>query len=587
MKRRGACALAAVLVFQLASTALQAQSSEAERLYQQGIAARQAGENATALEHFREAARVEPDNSDVQVQLGLTALNAGDLASAEAALTRTLELAPDYTDATIGMARLALRRGRLDRAAEILAPVLAKDGSNSDARALAVQIEAARAPSAPLPRENARKPAAAPPVIKKRPASVVRPLADQAAALRRQGRFVEAEQHYADALKRRPDEADLLVGMGLTQGALGKHPEARESFARALAVAPRSRDARIGMARVSLWTGELDQADARVNAVLADAPSDPEALALRARVRLAKGQTAAAEEDFAAITAADPNDVDALVGLGDARRALGREPGAREAYQQALTVDPASADARSRLDAQPPTRWRVDVDGVFSRLSGGREPWREGVIRFGYAARPGTVVSGGMEASERFGRFDAYFEGRIDHRFTPWFSAYALAGGTPEADFRPHYQLGGGAGLRVSPGVGTFVGPTVLTLDLRHARYDTGGTQTVSPGVEQYLFGGRFWITARWINTVAPDQDRISGWFLRGDAQVLDRLRLFAGASDAPDTSDGLVLETFSVFGGAVVDVNERVSLRASVTREERRDAYDRTVLSLGMGLKF
>jgi YaiO family outer membrane protein len=590
MMRRVLSASAVLFLFQLASIPLHAQVSDVDRLYQEGVAARRAGQEAVAVERFREAARIQPDNSDVQVQLGITSLNTGDLNTAETAFNRALQLAPDYTDAIIGKARLALRRGQPDLAAQILAPVLAAPGGNEDARALAAQIkEAGKETPAAAPRAavNARPAPAARPVIRKPKVTVAAPLADQAAALRKEGRLAEAEQRYAEALKRRPVDADLLIGMGLTQGSQGRYAEAQGYFQRALVIAPTSREARLGLARVSLWSGDHDEAENLVDAILASTPADPEALALRARIHLATGQVREAEADFTAVTAAHPGNVEALIGLGDARRALGRELQAREAYQRALAADPASADALTRLAAEPPARWRLDIDGVFSRLSGNNENWREGVVRLGHEVRPGTVISGGLEASERFGQFDTYMEGRIDHRLAPWLTAYGLAGVTPEADFRPRYQVGAGAGLRVLPGMGPVLGPTVVTLDFRHAQYDTGGTQTVSPGVEQYLFGGRLWITARWINTMAPGEDRTSGWFLRADAQVLDRLRLFAGASDAPDISDGIVLETFSLFGGAAVDLTERVSLRASLTREERRVAYDRTVISLGMGLKF
>jgi len=236
---------------------------------------------------------------------------------------------------------------------------------------------------------------------------------------------------------------------------------------------------------------------------------------------------------------------------------------------------------------KPEPRWQLDMDGLRSNLSDGLEPWNEGAFRLGYRVSPSTTVSAAAELSERFGEFDAYFEGRLDHLFTPTLAGYVLLGGTPDADFRPKYQIGAGGSARVSPGVDSLLGPTIAAIDLRQAEYETGGIQTVSPGLEQHLFGGRLWLTGRWINTFDPDRRRTGGWLVRADVQVINRLRIFAGLSDAPDISEGQVLETFNTFGGLVLDLDENISLRASVAREDRDKAYDRTVFGIGMGVRF
>ena len=137
------------------------------------------------------------------------------------------------------------------------------------------------------------------------------------------------------------------------------------------------------------------------------------------------------------------------------------------------------------------------------------------------------------DTTRRFDQTDTYGEARIDYRFSPGGYAYVLAGGTPGADHRPKWQLGAGASVRVHGGPYA----TILRLDLRQADYPTGDVQTVNPGIEQYL-NGRAWITAQWIN-VWDNATHSSGWLLRGDVMPTDRLRLFAGAADAPDLDAG------------------------------------------------
>ena len=126
-----------------------------------------------------------------------------------------------------------------------------------------------------------------------------------------------------------------------------------------------------------------------------------------------------------------------------------------------------------------------------------------------------------------------------------------------------------------------------LTLDGRQARYRAGDIQTLNPGIEQYLADGRVWLTGRWINIFDENGSRQSGWFVRGDVQVSPKIRLFAGASDAPDTSEGVVVETFNLFGGLVLDVGTGRTLRLSLAHEDRETGADRLQIGLGMGVRF
>jgi YaiO family outer membrane protein len=127
----------------------------------------------------------------------------------------------------------------------------------------------------------------------------------------------------------------------------------------------------------------------------------------------------------------------------------------------------------------------------------------------------------------------------------------------------------------------------LLTLDVRQARYRIGDIQTLNPGVDQYLANGRLWIGARWINIFDQDGRHHSGWLVRGDMLATERLRLFAGAADAPDTSEGFVTEVSSLFGGFAYDVNERFTVRASVAHDDRDTGADRLQFGLGAGIRF
>ena len=211
----------------------------------------------------------------------------------------------------------------------------------------------------------------------------------------------------------------------------------------------------------------------------------------------------------------------------------------------------------------------------------GQPDWREASFQLNHRLTEASAVTGRIEAARRFDLNDVYGELRVDHRFSPDFSVWLAAGGTPEADFRPSWQLGAGLAARVRGGPQA----TVLTFDLVQAHYRSGDIQTVTPGVEQYFANGKAWATARWINIIG-DGDHRSGWLARGDVMAGSRVRLFAGLADAPDLSEGIIVDTFSVFGGLVADVGDRTTFRFSVARDDRA-VGDRLSGSIGLGWRF
>jgi YaiO family outer membrane protein len=185
------------------------------------------------------------------------------------------------------------------------------------------------------------------------------------------------------------------------------------------------------------------------------------------------------------------------------------------------------------------------------------------------------------DSTRRFGLTDNYGEARVDYVFAPGRSFHVLAGGTPGADYRPTWQVGIGASLRVHGGPYA----TALLLDMRRAEYPSGDVQTLSLGAEQHL-AGRAWLSGNWIN-VLDNGTHSSGWLARGDVMATERIRLFAGAADAPDLDAGVVIRTKSLFGGLEMDVGDHLTLRTSVSHDDPEGPSDRNTLALGMGYRF
>lgn len=548
-----------------------AQPADPETLYREGIAARDAGRVDEAIDRFRKAVAAQPENVDARVALGfsLTARRRFDEASRE--FERVLAQTPTYEDARIGLARISFFKGDLADAERRLTDLRSRIPDNPEVKTLTRQLAGAR--------EEARK-AAALEAERRRLAA--------AQSLRRQGRFKEAERAYRDVLRTRPRDAGLLVELGLVLAFQGetRFADARATFERSLSIAPDNLDAVLGLARIDLYTNALDSADARLALVLVKRPNDRDAQALRARVRLARGDAAGAEDDFRRLATLAPRELDYQLGLGDALRAQERDAEARTAFEAAAAIDPNSLDVRNRLALKARPKWRLDVSGGYSDLSGPFESWQEGRVSLGYRVSPLTNVTGSVEVNRRFGLTDVTIDGTVDHRFSEALSAYLRVGGTPDANFRPEFFVEGGGGWRLWTGDGTL-GATVALLDLTFARYTTGDVKGANVGLQQYFLGGRFSVTGKLIGSISADDRQLGGFSVRADWLVTDRFSVFAGYADAPDYSDGRAIETRALFGGASYAVTDEVAVSLSAAREDRKESYDRTTVTVGFTTRF
>lgn len=349
--------------------------------------------------------------------------------------------------------------------------------------------------------------------------------------------------------------------------------------------------------------------------VAAQPAADPYQQAVEARLR---GDPAEAVQLLQPVVAADPRNSDAQVQLGYALLALERLSEAGQAFRAALAVAPDyldarlglarvaqrrgdSAAARSELASLDPSNpdvrtvrsqleaesgeavWSINLDGSYSFLEGAQPDWREGSLQVRYSFDARQAAVGRIEVSRRFDRTDSYLEAGVEQAIGSRTRVYATFGGTPGANFRPEWQLGAGGSFRVTDGGAA----TVLTLDARHADFPAAEVRTLTPGVEQYLLDGRAWVTARWINLFDEEGGHRSGYLIRGDLQASKRLRLFAGRSDAPDTSEGVVIDTRSYFAGISYDLSARATARLSVTLEDRETGSDRTQIGLGLGWRY
>lgn len=569
MKPRRALSLALVTV--LLAGAGQAAAQTADDLYRDAVTARMEERFDDAVSLLERARILDPDNADVLVQLGFAQLALANNDAARQMFEQALAVAPSYEDARFGLAQIAFRSGNLAEARKLTETVLVAQPDNSEAKRLLVSIEGAEA----AVRSQRAKPTP----------SRVEGMLQRARKLRDESRFDEAEALYREALSLSPDNADILVALGLVAGFQQKFDEAGAFFRAALQRAPDYLDASLGLVRLAMWQGDLAEARGLLEPIAAKHPGNTEVRLLAARISLQERDARDAEKQFLLILEGEPNNSEALVGLGDAQRAQGDDRAARISYGRALALEPGSTDIQQRLNQPLLKKWRADIGAEVSDLTGGLSSWTDSGFGLSYAVRPETTVAGRARVATRYGETDVQIEARIDHAFSQDLFAYGIVAGTPDADFLARFSVGGGASWRAWAPPGS-TGPLFLSVDGRHDVFNDTSVTTVSPSAQYFFFDERLGVQVRWIHSVNDEGTTADGYAIRADVTATDRLRLFAGYSDAPEISEGTLAETRTVFTGVSFDLSDTLTLRGNYAYEHR-ETFDRNTYGLGLAVRF
>ncbi len=351
----------------------------------------------------------------------------------------------------------------------------------------------------------------------------------------------------------------------------------------------------------------------------AQPPADPYEAGVAARQEGRFGEAATLLED--AVERA-PSNSDAWVQLGLALVPLERFDEAEDAFERALAISPDYQDARIGLarlaffrgdldraeallgetgahpEAAPlreqvsaartgedAPRWRLDASLGRSELSAGLPGWTEASVALGRRLDARTSVTGLAEYARRFEAEDVYLQARIDRQLAARSWGYAAVGGAPDARFRPELALLAGATLPLG-GSPDGIGGLYAILDGAVARYAAGTVTSVSGGLRHVFEGDAAAVGARLIAVEDETGTTRTGFGLDAGWQATGRLRLLAGYVDAPETSEGVTIETQAWNAGARLAVSDTLTLSATVLHE-RRPGYDRTGLVAGFGWRF
>ena len=321
-----------------------------------------------------------------------------------------------------------------------------------------------------------------------------------------------------------PGDPEILRLLGSAYAFDKRFPEAIATLHQAASLAPADLDIHAALARAYLWSGDKAAAEREVSVIEERSPENADAIAIRQQLR-------------------------------------GQEPAAREA-QARWGVAAAQSFSHVTFQNRPSRTWSDTSLAIFGNLGSG------------------TAISLGGEREDRRTATDTRLEARIDQRLGPTLRTYVAVAATPNANFREKWGITGG----IEADVANFM---TLLADLRHAEYQDASVTVLQPGIRFSARRLGISATIRMINLWDEDGTHRSGFSGRVDRAFPSGATLFAGAATYPDTEAGITKQVHSLFAGGTLPVTQKMSLRAGVDYDRRRDTYTRKGASLGIQVRF
>lgn len=319
---------------------------------------------------------------------------------------------------------------------------------------------------------------------------------------------------------------------------------------------------------------------------------------LRVRILSWKGDYGLADREFNRLLADYPANADVLLAYGNLDYYQQNFTAAEQKYLAALSVAPDYQEVRNALqtvrDARAAGRkarvydWRIDASGGVSAFGqSDLQDWDEQTLRVEYG-RSRYAYHGRVNRYSRFGENDIELEAGIASSNNQDWIWSAQVGVTPDADFRADWYGGVSLGRRIKTGENgpVFVANLAYRFDDFGNDSPVGNIHNIQPELSAYFKNGVV-LTGRLIATVQTRNENQVGWLASGSVPISDKWQIRAGYANAPDTVNGVSIDTESVFGGFTYKVNEQLDLNFNASREDREDVFIRNSGNVGFTLKY
>lgn len=314
------------------------QQTKAAFLGNQGNDQLKAGRNREAVESFRSAAALKPQDGKFHFNLAVALSRVGDHAGEERELKEALKLDPKFFQAHNALGSLYMTQGQVQAAEKEfraalfddpqssetlnnLGTVLDRQGKNEESEAFFRRAIAAD-PEGPLGYVNL------------------------GLLLASAGRYSEAEQQLHNALQLDGANETALTALGMLQGKTGKADEAVKTFRSLVGLRPNSSAAHLNLGIALADSNDLESALSEFSEAVRLAPDSAPALYNRGRILHDLNRQEEAKASLEEAVKIAPNYIQALMLLGVIEHSSAR---ATELFEGVVKIDPSNSKARFYL----------------------------------------------------------------------------------------------------------------------------------------------------------------------------------------------------------------------------------------------
>ena len=301
-----------------------------------GVSAAQIGKLDKAVDAFKKALSIQPNNADAYYNLGNVLHKQGKLEEAVEAYKKLISIKPDNAEAYLNIGNVLHEQGKLEEAvsnynkAISIKPEYA-DAYNNLGNALKNQGKLEEAI------EAYNK------VLSIKPDTDT--YYNMGNALKEQGKLDEAVEAYNKAISIKPDYAEAYNNMGIALQDQGKPEEAIKAYTKTFSIKPEYVDAHYNMGNVLYEQGRLEEAIKAYKKALSIKPEYVDACNNMGIALKDQGKLEEAIKAYKKALSIKPEYADAYNNMGIALKDQGKLDEAIEAYNQALSIKSDHADA--------------------------------------------------------------------------------------------------------------------------------------------------------------------------------------------------------------------------------------------------
>jgi Flp pilus assembly protein TadD len=221
------------------------------------------GKDDEAIEHFRKALRIKPDDERAHTNLGSVLARQGKVEEAVAHYDKALQIKPNLAETYYALGIALEGQGRVDEAVSHFS------------EAVRIKPDYAEAHS------------------------------NLGVLLTGQGRFREATSHFSKAVQVKPEDPEIHYNLGFTLSRTGKLDEAINHLSRAVQIAPDHAEARTHLGAALAQQGNVGAAVGHFSQVVRLTPDSPEAHMNLSQAHWMLGDEKLAMEEYNKVRALD------------------------------------------------------------------------------------------------------------------------------------------------------------------------------------------------------------------------------------------------------------------------------------------